>query len=207
MGTDDYLYDGSFGGQSVGSKGYKLKVSQSEAEAELEKAGYGWINSLGLTTASGANLEVLDKVLDEIRQRKPDVFNKLFTPYATGGLADYTGLAMLHGTKAKPELVLNASDTEKFLEAAKLMHTPVLSALSNKPFDMRMISGSTVNYGDGGINVGDININIERVLDYNDMLSQMRDDKRFERLIRAIAVEPLVGKSTFGEKNLIHFGR
>ena len=30
--------------------------------------------------------------------------------YAEGGIADYTGVAMLHGTKSKPELVLNNAD-------------------------------------------------------------------------------------------------
>jgi peptidoglycan hydrolase-like protein with peptidoglycan-binding domain len=31
--------------------------------------------------------------------------------YSTGGLADFTGPAWLDGTKARPELVLNARDT------------------------------------------------------------------------------------------------
>lgn len=35
--------------------------------------------------------------------------------YKTGGLADETGPAWLDGTKAKPELVLNAKDTQNFL--------------------------------------------------------------------------------------------
>ena len=36
--------------------------------------------------------------------------------YAGGGLADYTGLAMLHGTKTKPEAVLNAEETKMWRE-------------------------------------------------------------------------------------------
>lgn len=35
--------------------------------------------------------------------------------YATGGKVDYTGLAMVHGSKSKPELMLNAKDTENFI--------------------------------------------------------------------------------------------
>jgi hypothetical protein len=35
--------------------------------------------------------------------------------FATGGLANYTGPAWLDGTKSKPELVLNARDTENFI--------------------------------------------------------------------------------------------
>ena len=33
--------------------------------------------------------------------------------YSEGGTADYTGLAMLHGTKSKPELILNNADAAK----------------------------------------------------------------------------------------------
>lgn len=33
--------------------------------------------------------------------------------YSEGGIADYTGLAMLHGTKSKPELILNNTDAAK----------------------------------------------------------------------------------------------
>lgn len=36
--------------------------------------------------------------------------------YKTGGLVDETGVAMLHGTKDKPELVLNSEDTKNFIE-------------------------------------------------------------------------------------------
>lgn len=41
-------------------------------------------------------------------------FGKL-KQYATGGLANFTGPAWLDGTKSKPELVLNARDTENFI--------------------------------------------------------------------------------------------
>lgn len=36
--------------------------------------------------------------------------------FATGGLVDYTGKANVHGTKSKPELMLNANDTQNFLK-------------------------------------------------------------------------------------------
>lgn len=36
--------------------------------------------------------------------------------YATGGLADFTGPAWLDGTKSSPELILNARDTENFIQ-------------------------------------------------------------------------------------------
>jgi hypothetical protein len=37
-------------------------------------------------------------------------------PHAKGGLADYTGLAWLDGSKENPELVLNPDDTRNMLK-------------------------------------------------------------------------------------------
>lgn len=41
--------------------------------------------------------------------------------YKTGGLADFTGPAWLDGTKAHPELVLNARDTENFIQLKDIL--------------------------------------------------------------------------------------
>ena len=41
--------------------------------------------------------------------------NSKYKAYKTGGLANSTGFAWLDGTKTKPELVLNAKDTENFI--------------------------------------------------------------------------------------------
>ena len=41
--------------------------------------------------------------------------------YAKGGLADFTGPAWLDGTKSKPELVLNARDTENFIQLKDIL--------------------------------------------------------------------------------------
>jgi hypothetical protein len=37
--------------------------------------------------------------------------------YSTGGLVDYTGLALVHGSKSKPESFLNAEQTAQIKEA------------------------------------------------------------------------------------------
>lgn len=123
--------------------------------------------------------------------------------YASGGLADYTGYAMLHGTKNHPELVLNAADTENFLSAAALLRqTPTLSALGSRSFQA---SGGGIG-GGGGTTIGSlyVTIPIDHVQDYNDMLSQMRDDPKFERLISVMTLDAAVGKSSF-RKNSIKF--
>lgn len=42
--------------------------------------------------------------------------------YATGGLVDYTGPAWVDGTKNKPELMLNATDTENLLQTVSSLN-------------------------------------------------------------------------------------
>ena len=59
--------------------------------------------------------------------------------YATGGLVDYTGLASVHGTPGKPELMLNASDTERFLEAAQILRENQLQAALSRKIDTGFI--------------------------------------------------------------------
>ena len=131
------------------------------------------------------------------------LIEELLPGYATGGLANYTGLAMLHGTQAKPELVLNADDTEKFLAAAKLMRTPVLEALTDKSFRLPGIGEGLT----GGITIENfaVDFNLENVSSYEEIIAEARNDQRFERLIDSIVFSKMRGKSSFGEKNRIHF--
>jgi hypothetical protein len=75
--------------------------------------------------------------------------------YKTGGLADYTGPAWLDGTKSKPELVLNARDTQNFIQLKD-----ILSSIMSKP------AKSTENSGD--INY-DIDINVETIQEQADL--------------------------------------
>lgn len=130
--------------------------------------------------------------------------------YKTGGLVDYTGLAQLDGTPTKPELVLNARDTENFLalkETLKRMTQQELSLGTSYGSDyVQQLSGITdiskkiaaIRDGNGvntGVTVGDIEINIpiEHVDDYNDFVSQLQKDKQFERFVQSMTVDRLVG--------------
>lgn len=71
--------------------------------------------------------------------------------YKKGGLADFTGPAWLDGTKSSPELILNARDTENFIELKNilgaLMKSGVTQTTSSSVGDM---------YFDIDINVDEI---------------------------------------------------
>lgn len=55
-----------------------------------------------------------------------------FTPYKTGGLADFTGPAWLDGTKSRPEMVLNAADTQNFIALKDILASILKNTSSTK---------------------------------------------------------------------------
>ena len=100
--------------------------------------------------------------------------------YAGGGLADYTGLAWLDGSKAHPEMVLSAQDTENFIA----LRNTLAQMLRNTQI------GGNSNNGD---NYFDIQINVDEITsDYDvDKLAarikkQIYDDSSY-RNVNAIS--------------------
>jgi len=53
---------------------------------------------------------------DELTKKKAE---KKAAGYSQGGLVDYTGLAVVHGSQSKPEAFLNASQTAQITEALR----------------------------------------------------------------------------------------
>ena len=70
--------------------------------------------------------------------------------YKTGGIADYTGPAWLHGTPSKPELVLNAKDTQNFIALKDVL-------------SKAMGSTSSIENAYGGDATYEININVDHL--------------------------------------------
>lgn len=79
------------GTKTIGTSAYITKSYSS-----------GGVTYLMLTTSSNQNI-------GWVRQ------DNLYKRYKTGGVADFTGPAWLDGTKSKPEIVLNQSDSQNFL--------------------------------------------------------------------------------------------
>jgi murein L,D-transpeptidase YcbB/YkuD len=70
--------------------------------------------------------------------------------YSTGGIADYTGPAWLHGTPSKPELVLNAADTKNFLALKDVL-------------SKAMTSTNSIESSYGGDMNFEVNINVDHL--------------------------------------------
>ena len=175
---------------SVGSEvGYNI----SDRLAQSLKGELGYYDHAfdGLTSIHGVLTDIYNMVNAMARA------SGAVKAYKVGGLVDYTGLAAVHGKPSKPEMVLSAKDTENFLAAAEMLRQEAI-----KPSSLRLNG----NYGMNGMEIGSINVSIpiERVQDYNDFVSQLRNDPKFERLISTITLDRAVGKSTF-RKNQIRF--
>ena len=110
------------------------------------------------TTKAIKNLQKLIKVNADgyWGKKSREAFKKSkFKAYKTGGLADFTGPAWLDGTKSHPELVLNARDTENFIQLKDILSN-VLKRDNNK----------AENSGD---NYFEIHIDVERIEDDYDV--------------------------------------
>jgi hypothetical protein len=73
--------------------------------------------------------------------------------YATGGLADFTGPAWLDGTRSRPEMVLNARDTENFIQLKDIL-SEILAGATTIHHQEQTSSGD--NYFDIQISVDNI---------------------------------------------------
>jgi peptidoglycan hydrolase-like protein with peptidoglycan-binding domain len=119
-----------------------------------------------------------------------------YMKYATGGLVTRTGLAQLDGTPQKPELVLNARDTENFIalkEALSDLASPLRLA-SSSTFASALFGGG-VNSGTNAVFNGGINIAIDHVENYDDLVRQIQKDGQFEKMILSMTVDRLAGRS------------
>lgn len=140
--------------------------------------------------------------------------------YKTGGLVDYTGLAKVDGTPGKPELMLNAEDTKNFLELRDVLREMALQKLtigsktanadygvdeSPRLTDITDISGKLAQLKNNtvsqshSVTFGDTYINIDHVDDYNDFVTKLQHDGKFEDMILAMTADRMLGGSSLGK--------
>ena len=104
-----------------------------------------------------ANSPILQSA-DDIADTVKDILNRIGL-YSSGGIADYTGLAMLHGRKNAPEVIFNASDSAKLYELVhgtpNLMADMIDKATKLSQFNMAKV-GSTTNTS--SVNIDSINV-------------------------------------------------
>ena len=125
--------------------------------------------------------------------------------YKKGGLANYTGLAYMDGTSTDPEIVLDARDSANLIALRDLMRRnpdfsrytgggmPAIDAGS----DIMRLMGVLSQMSESGTTFGDTNIyiDIDHVENYNDFVNKLREDPNFDKMIRAMTTDRLMGGS------------
>lgn len=153
-------YAAYFAGQRVGT----TYSSEAAAQSALEKHKQKLIDSLNKNyqamkneTKNKAEKDAIDEKRKDAIQRvrnTPTRITKL-SAYKTGGLATQTGLAWLDGTKSRPELVLNARDTENFIQLKDVLS------------DLLRSGSTTSNTTTSGDNYFNITVQAEIANDYD----------------------------------------
>ncbi len=122
--------------------------------------------------------------------------------YKRGGIVNYTGLAQLDGSNSRPEYVLNADETKNYLalnETLKKLAAAGIFANMSRLNPISLVKPPDVGLNPvpraGDAKFGDININIDHVEDYNDLVNKMRSDGRFEKMVQSMTVDRVAGRS------------
>lgn len=169
--TETYPYgkaSETSGNIKQGAKGNAVKAIQYA----LNKLGYGNSGTSSVDGIFGPKTTEAVKAFQKAMDIKQDgiVGNRTrekfrAKQYLTGGLADYTGLAWLDGSKSKPELVLNAKDTENFITLKDILSDVLKGGLSR-----------TKNSGD---NYYDFHITVEEIAndyDVEKMIQKIKEE-------------------------------
>ncbi len=137
-----------------------------------------------------------------------------YPAYAQGGLADFTGFAWMDGTKTKPEMVLDAEDTQNFVELKTVLakmasndisignyaYTGIQPMLYKNAFDvaggMESVIGYNVNTNTTVEQHFEPHIEIDHVLDYNDFVNKLIHDGKFENAIQSMTLGRAVGRGS-----------
>ena len=133
--------------------------------------------------------------------------NTKVSAYATGGVADYTGLAWLDGTPANPERVLSPEQTKSFDSLVGIMDDLRSSGVSMEAISNMAKWSTLVNvpsifsyvgsdaYQGNSANIGDIFVNITE--------AQITDDRDIEELANVVGQKFVkeIGKQGFNLSN------
>ena len=115
------------------------------------------------------------------------------TAMKTGGYTGNSeGMAMLH----KKERVLNAQQTKAF-ESLVYGLLPSLSENMNK-ISSTNISGRSI----GDVTVGDIHFELPNVTDTQSFMRELQNNKKFEKLVQSMVLDPLNGKGALNKKRI-----
>ena len=153
--------DASMGARDIliGLEGTNDRAAAAAKEASIP-ANYNGSRKYRIFEFEGHYYAYVDGVAYCVEAEDEPWLEREFTRYKTGGLADFTGPAWLDGTKAHPEMVLNAKDTANFIELKDIL-ADILYGTSTIKNDNRSQATNNNNF--------DISINIDSISDDYDV--------------------------------------
>ena len=179
--TETYPYgkaSETSGNIKQGAKGNAVKAIQYA----LNKLGYGNSGTSSVDGIFGSNTAKAVRAFQKAMGIKQDGIVGKNTrekfkakQYLTGGLADYTGLAWLDGSKSKPELVLNAKDTENFIVLKDILSD--------------ILKGSSSQTKNSGDNYYDFHITVEEIAndyDVEKMIQKIKEEIHKDSIYRNV---------------------
>lgn len=202
--------------KSANSIGYTLSKSITDIWSNPNS-----INKIVVANSTNFNekLSSINNVLGAINANVSSMVSAsggTIKKYATGGLIDYTGIAQVDGTPTRPELVLNANDTQNFLkfndEIKRLSEIQKDGKYSQMINNIRVpmpqiadtsgmvesISQQTINNINNPIHIeNNFDIPIEKVEDYNDFVTKLQSDKKVEQMIQDMTIGRINGNNSF----------
>lgn len=125
-----------------------LSTEAAQEEKIKEKNTHQW----KIYTPGGSYITTYTGTTAGVNASFPTNFYKRVQVYKKGGLADFTGPAWLDGTKSRPEMVLNAKDTQNFIQLKDILASIMERGSTSNT--------STENNGDITY---DIDINVESI--------------------------------------------
>ena len=185
-----------------------LKTSSGSTKSSSGKAT-GWVASVAKTVksvASSVNKTAKSATSATKSSGLASTLKKVFGFSKGGYVADMQKVAYKNGddivtlnTLKRGEAVFTEAQyaqISKLIDNIPKIQGAVDSVALLKPlYGLGRLGTNTTN-----INVGGVNIPIDHVENYDDLVRQMRDDKEFERFIGSISVDKLSGKSSLGKK-------
>lgn len=109
----------------------------------LGQAANSYSNSTGAIKLTGKNRDETKRMLEEH-------FKNVKGSYADGGIANFAGLAMMHGTEDRPELVLNNSQASSLFNFVKNIDSGVtirhnaINPMRSIPYGEQITNNSTI---------------------------------------------------------------
>lgn len=188
-GTGGSSGGGSGSGGGGGGNGTNTETKY-QARINYQTGSGSWAQAQGEGVGKTAE-EAKNNAKAEASRKIPKSAKAIDSPnyykiYAAGGIADFTGPAWLDGTKQNPERILSPYQTKLFetmVQALEKMSTISIPSMPN--------FGNLELTGSGGVNVGDIIVNVDN-LDTDDDYEELAE-KVSEVLMERIGRTTVVG--------------